>query len=213
MYSQSLEEMTSSFSGNSWLMHVLKQIEVLKFACDWQAKTGPGSKNEKAKFYRTMFALQSDVQAVFSHLSDKEIGRLIKEKYADDFKLWKRRNEGFVTARNRLLTMYNLVRFVCTTWDIVLTVIIQFGASVLIDPVWSVDDLATRRSRSFMAVMMQVIEEIEEEGTLADMLSPLHKDSSRVLLDIIDSLLDRAGAMGHVRDFLRTTPPSYELIL
>ena len=87
----------------------MKHIDILKFAVDFNSARGRGSKNKKARFYESLFAQQVHLHEHFTSLSEKETTVLIKQQYLDEYKQWKRKNEIVVTARNRILKLYNLV--------------------------------------------------------------------------------------------------------
>ncbi|KAF7796956.1 hypothetical protein EIP86_008144 [Pleurotus ostreatoroseus] len=193
---QALAQMTVSHGANQWLVQLMKHIETLKFAIDWNSARGQGSKRQKTWFYQQTFAQQPHLQDVFAGLSRKDTASTIRNEYAQDFKDWKRKNETTVTARNRLFLLYNF-----------------FGSPVFIDSVWTVDHLATQRSRAFMKVFASLSENVPTRNgqTAIEHLQDGHQRGRLVLLAIINALGAGVHVKDHLMEFLDEHPPAHQL--
>ncbi|KAL6306784.1 hypothetical protein BKA93DRAFT_139265 [Sparassis latifolia] len=204
-----IAQKTNETHANSCIYHILSQIETIKFARDWQARSfQAGGKAWVSKFYASVFQDDPKYKPGFDGLT-WEARETRLEALDAEFKKWKRDNEHIVTARNRLLKLYN-----------------TFGAAVLVDPTWSVDDLSKRRSRDFPSVMQYIYAHIPitprlepgddedgdgKEGRSVSALTALQTNTNRAVIRIV-------GAFGgpdvaqHVSKFLEAHPPTFELM-
>lgn len=105
---------------------------------------------------------------------------------------WIRKVGSLITARNRLLEMYN-----------------RFGAAVLLDPVWNVNTLAAHRSNLFSHVFRAVAERLAVvDGTAGfEFLVESHEHASRVLFLVVATMGSKDDAQ-YVASFLEDNPPA-----
>lgn len=93
----------------TWTLHVLNQIEALKFAADWNNLSGEGSLLTKARFYKLVYAIHDSSHIPVSSDVDR-VEAYIDEYASDKYRKWRKINvEPIVTARNRLYTLYHTV--------------------------------------------------------------------------------------------------------
>ncbi|EPT03189.1 hypothetical protein FOMPIDRAFT_1047181 [Fomitopsis schrenkii] len=103
-----------------------------------------------------------------------------------DFAKWRTRAGQLVSARNRLLKLYNM-----------------FGPAVLFDPTWAVQDLVRGRSALFVPVWDKLYAYIREHQPKL----PSVDRAQRVLYPIMDVLGGKTIAQ-HVDKFIRRFPPN-----
>ena len=101
--------MTAAHGTDHWLHTLMKQMDAIKFAAEFNSNQGPGSKKFKTRFYQSLFASQEHLRQTFFARSPEEIANLIKTRHNSEYSKWKRQNETKVTARNRLLALYMMV--------------------------------------------------------------------------------------------------------
>lgn len=184
-----IAQLFSSLRAQEWSFSVLLQVETLKFAIDWSRKTGKGSKNEKTRFYKHLFLQQHDIAPLAKDKTARELDDLIETRFSESFTTWRRQHERVVTARNRLLQMYNV-----------------FGAGVLIDPVWNADRC---RSQDFPAVLGELCRSMPcGEANQAAITYPLHRAAASVLLRMLKHLVSNETAE-YVKAFIDHNPPSF----
>ncbi|KZT05157.1 uncharacterized protein LAESUDRAFT_656727, partial [Laetiporus sulphureus 93-53] len=84
-------------------------VEMIKFAIDWNLRTSqPGGKLWVGQFFTAAFQADPLYNEHFAALSEMEAAA--KMKTLDrQYKQWKQTNAHIVTARNRLLKMYDTV--------------------------------------------------------------------------------------------------------
>lgn len=114
---------------------LLIQIEALKFAQDWSLL----SKLKKSSWYLDAFSKTDNIRGTAQGLPPKELKLFITSHHRQEYEGWKKLQQIRVTARHRLLLLYNV-----------------FGESVLLDPFWSVTQLGRTTSRDFPAVLDKV---------------------------------------------------------
>ncbi|TFY55391.1 hypothetical protein EVJ58_g8282 [Rhodofomes roseus] len=176
---------SGNIAGNAMIM-VLRQIETIKFAVDWQARGAlPGGKKWISDFYKATFMQDPSFATEFQGLTEGAIKQKLQQ-LEPVFAKWRSSAGHTVTARNRLLKMYN-----------------TFGPAVLLDPTWQVNTLVRRRSRLFVPVMEEVSSRLQEEdpGSL-----PSHSRACRALVHIM-TVLGGKDVGRHVRQFVKDVPP------
>ncbi|KAH9836512.1 uncharacterized protein C8Q71DRAFT_758292 [Rhodofomes roseus] len=179
-------ETFSAARQRSHMLHlILQHVEVLKFASDWCARTGKGSRAYKRNFNRSTFRQLPHIQPQLQGLSRKDIDNQLNGPLNTELTQWIRRNEPVITARNRLLEMYN-----------------HFGALILLDPLWDVAHLALHRSSTFADVYRALA-----NATPAHDRRARHELASRVLLSVV-ATLGEADDAAFVQAFLRDYTPA-----
>ncbi|THH18938.1 hypothetical protein EW146_g2125 [Bondarzewia mesenterica] len=167
----------------SFVDSVLNQIEVIKFAADWNSKgSGRGGRTWKKAYYEWAFAKRNP--AGFQGLNNRERqAKLETVAFRGHFMSFKRGYERPVTARNNLLAHYRL-----------------FGSSVLMDPIW---DVSVPRTPNFTDLLARIsgIPPSNDEDDTPTRLDALRAQNDSVLLGIVYKL---GGDVVHdyVRDFL-----------
>ncbi|CCM06276.1 uncharacterized protein FIBRA_08526 [Fibroporia radiculosa] len=141
---------------------------VLKFASNWNAITGSGSTRFKRDFNRAMFCEQPHVARQLDGKNAATRDALLAGPLKVELKQFIRRLQDVITARNRLLEMYN-----------------HFGAVVVVDLVWDVDLI--RGSPEFPRVFRAVAKSLR----LPHRLPALHGSARHVVLAILTVLGDR----------------------
>ncbi|KIP09527.1 hypothetical protein PHLGIDRAFT_116321 [Phlebiopsis gigantea 11061_1 CR5-6] len=168
--------------GHSWAARVVHNVEALKFALDWRTISGPGSQVHKSRFYSHAFA--ATIAPQIPRGDDPRVYIAVYKK--QEYQLWKRDTvEPLVTARNRLLLLYN-----------------TFGAGVLCDPVWNLQDLASHASRDLPAVLIG----LSECRAVAEDLLVRHQNGVHTLLVALDELAGSRVRL-FVHQFLTDNPP------
>ncbi|KAJ7450738.1 hypothetical protein B0H11DRAFT_2077020 [Mycena galericulata] len=132
-----LRQTQSARHTEHYLSNLLLNIDTIKFAKEWNLRTGPGSGKFKAKFNETLFQREND--AIFRDLSSDEV-RDKMEDYAGEFELFKQSRQSIVTARNRLSFAFD-----------------NLGTGILIDPFFSVHNLGDRRAKKFQSLLDMLI--------------------------------------------------------
>ncbi|KAF7795381.1 hypothetical protein EIP86_006538 [Pleurotus ostreatoroseus] len=210
---EQLAQLDTANDGLSWILHVLKHVEALKFAMDWNAIRGRGSQTIKSRFYRDVFVNTPDIREVVRHVPEDELETYVNKTLGRQYKTWKRKHiEPTVTARNRFLALYHSVspRFLSTR-SLSLTPC-QFGSALIIDPAWNITDLAHQASQHFPYVLEALAMHIPahpDDGSSVTTRRLLHDRGTRVLLALVRTLGDR-DLMEHVQDFLIEHPPSFD---
>ncbi|EED82172.1 predicted protein [Postia placenta Mad-698-R] len=178
-----IQRITDSNQGSQLLRLIFKHLEAIHFAKDWNSQSGPGSKLAKTRFNKSVFSQLPHVVDQLGDLTPEEQDRLISGQLQGEYKEWLRRSETIITARNRLLEMYNL-----------------FGAGVLLDPVWNVDHLAAHRTPAFPKVFRLLAEHV------APHMEIRHEQASHALLCLV-GILGSDDDVAHVREFLHNHFP------
>lgn len=109
---QYIDQLNANHNIDDWLRTVITQIENLKFAIDWSTKhpdNNSSLKSQKSASLKSLFTQQPAVKSRLQNASSPD--NLWKAVLAAEFKTWKRKNEVVITARNRLLRLYDLVIF------------------------------------------------------------------------------------------------------
>jgi len=183
----------------SLFYRILKQVEALYFSIDWNSHVGSGSTKFKRNFKRNTFIAQPHIAEQLENLDLTQINALLKGDLKIEFKAWVRKCESTITARNRLLEMYNL-----------------FGVSVLLDPVWSVDTLAAHPNGKFPRLYRAVAQHLASKHARSSGLRPtsrrpllasLHRQALDVLLTLLSTVGNRDDT-AHIRAFLADHPPT-----
>ena len=93
----------SVLSGHSFLHHLVKQIEAVKFSIDWRCKgTHAGEKTYKQAFVQKAFDHDSSLRANSSPEDQKNYQKVIRT-----FKI---KHGKTITVRNYLLQLYEQVK-------------------------------------------------------------------------------------------------------
>jgi len=142
-------EVGKRVDGALFMGRLVKHIEVIKFAVDWDRLRGRGSVVFKREFARSTFLRLPHVHSVMKTLEGENASRVFTKQFSKEFEVWKRRQQLIVTARNRLLELYSV-----------------FGAGVLMDPTWCVEDLVLHRSKVFVSVLSLVLARAQEDPTI-----------------------------------------------
>ena len=117
------------------------------FALDWKQKGHkPGG-----KLYKTNFAQH----IYFAHTGRPpplETGSRVEQQ---DFKTFKKHHQKLITSCNFLLELYRKVLASHSQPHIDLILFTQFGAAILLDPAWEVDNLA-KCTKTFRTVFKRL---------------------------------------------------------
>ncbi|KAI0071213.1 hypothetical protein K474DRAFT_1669222 [Panus rudis PR-1116 ss-1] len=189
-----LSQITGQNLASNAINRLFHSIEAIKFASDWSATVGSGSRNWKNTFYKTTFLRTANVSI---DLGDAEIANLLSGDLKTEYSTWRRQQERKVTARNRLLHLYN-----------------TFGAGVLVDPFWNVDNLAGRHTADFRQVVDLIATHLPgtrgEDGqyTAAETRRNLHRCGGKAAIAIA-RVLSGEPCAAHVRHFLHQYPPEW----
>lgn len=116
---QSIERLEESQRLHRILSYIYHQIEYLKFARDWNSLT---SRKEKTAFFQQAFFMSPSVSSRFRQVTPAEQQALIANALGYEYKTWRRRQERFITACNRVLDLY---RKVITTFHLFLSCLTQ----------------------------------------------------------------------------------------
>ena len=100
--------MANAEAGSSYVARITQAVEILKFAKDWNAPQGEGSKRAKSEFYIRAFQTSPPYIDMYRDVQENKRPHILEE-HKQAFATWKKRNEIVVTARNRLLSLYNAV--------------------------------------------------------------------------------------------------------
>lgn len=97
-------------SANSTVIFILAQIDHLKFAIDWQARREmPGGKKWATHFFKTTFLQDPDIAPQLDGLTSAAI-EAKWEQLQPTYKTWYNTARHAISARGRLLRLYNTVR-------------------------------------------------------------------------------------------------------
>ncbi|GJE91631.1 hypothetical protein PsYK624_077810 [Phanerochaete sordida] len=186
---QTLEAMSGPMS---WVRRLVGQIEVIKFAVEWNAMEGKGTNKMKTDFYVEIY-LQCPAVAVHREIIKKDARGKLPQEFMQAFRRFRRDKEPSVTGRNHLLDLYNL-----------------FGAGVLIEPAFDARILG--RSRRFSELLERVHEELvhDLQADIKDKLKELHEATTPVLLDLAQ-YLGSSQLRGDVSAFIARYPPTFAL--
>ncbi|KZT72864.1 hypothetical protein DAEQUDRAFT_550516 [Daedalea quercina L-15889] len=92
------------------VVSVLLQIETVKFAIDWEARRAlPGGKKWIGAFFKLMFMQDPSYADAFAGLTERQAEKRFTE-LKEVYSKWRNKAGHVVTARNRLLKLYNTVR-------------------------------------------------------------------------------------------------------
>ncbi|KAH9931909.1 uncharacterized protein B0H18DRAFT_988571 [Fomitopsis serialis] len=173
--------------ANNCVVFVLRQIETIKFALDWQDRGAlPGGKKWISDFYKTAFIEDPAFVDEFQGITENAIKVKLRE-LEEPFKRWRNSARHTVTARNRLLRLYNM-----------------FGFGVLLDPTWEVNGLVRGRSRLFVPVLDSLLS-VVRKAEPADL--PSQSDARRALIHIV-TILGGDDIGVHVKRFVQDHPPT-----
>ena len=160
---QAISEIQSGSATSNAITRILLQIETIKFASEWQDQiSSKGSRKSTSAFYKAAFICDSDFAHHFHGLVEPAVESKLKE-LTSDYNKWRNKVGKVVTARNRLLRLYDMVSIsrsvLHTACDR-----IQFGPAVPLDPQWDVQQLVYGRSRLFIPVWNALYYRIREEN-------------------------------------------------
>ncbi|KAH7921409.1 hypothetical protein BV22DRAFT_1132316 [Leucogyrophana mollusca] len=166
---------------------LVRQIGAIKFGVDWNSRGDEaGGKAWKGQYYVNAFKKHPDFKAL-----DPNDG----PAYQKALKAFRRKHEKAVTSRNRLLEVYH-----------------TFGSGALIDPLWNVTDIYTRRSPQFFRVF-ESLRDFVATASLTNTNTPVKSVLSARHPQTSNALLNVAGFLGgqpvydYVQDFLVNLPP------
>ncbi|KAH7913657.1 hypothetical protein BJ138DRAFT_1177941 [Hygrophoropsis aurantiaca] len=185
--SQILFQGEDSKTKEDFLTLLVRQVEAVKFAIDWNLRGDEvGGKRWKGKYFTKIFE---------EHPSSKDLHPDDQDVYRAAFKKFKTKHERVVTARNRLLLLYD-----------------TFGVGILLDPLWDVGHIYTHRSRLFLQVFESLRHHIST-ATLSDsdtfvksILVERHPETTQALLHVAGCLGGMPG-YEYVKTFVETFPP------
>ena len=84
-------------------------METIKFATEWQEHlSGKGVRKRITAFYRMAFMRDSDFSYHFEGLTESAVESKLKE-LTSEYNQWRNKIGRVVTARNRLLRLYDMV--------------------------------------------------------------------------------------------------------
>lgn len=188
-----------SSAGSSWALHVFSQIQVIRFALDWNTL----NKRSKTAWFVVHFAFHH------KEVHDQpDMYDYVTKTLAADFSKWQRNQlEPSVTGRNRLLDLYNFVSLFLHSIPLPHPTPLQFGAAVLVDPVWNI--LALGNSRSFTG-LLPVLAGLVPGVDPIDTLKSHHASSVDALISAFTEVADARIADG-VAQFFTDNPPAFDL--
>lgn len=106
---QAILEMEQGFATTSTVVFVLLQIETVKFALDWQRRlSAEGGRTFITAFYKTAFIANSPYADEFRGLGEAATEAKLAQ-LKKPYTKWRSGAWKVVTARNRLLKLYNMV--------------------------------------------------------------------------------------------------------
>ncbi|EKM55872.1 uncharacterized protein PHACADRAFT_121833 [Phanerochaete carnosa HHB-10118-sp] len=190
---QVIGEMVDNEVGSAYIAGAIQVIEILKFAMDWNGTRGEGSKRGKTQFYIRAFQNCPPYAEAYRTLGDKE-RRTVLEEHKNAFATWKKRNEIVVTARNRLLTLYN-----------------AFGCAVIVDPFWRLDSMGNRCSRSFTAVVERVYARMCDESEDPASTLKEHNKVAYTALKRIFTVVHSQQLAAKIGNFVKDHEPTFAL--
>ncbi|TCD60597.1 hypothetical protein EIP91_009828 [Steccherinum ochraceum] len=193
MREQEIKRLLNEGDAASYGLFTLRQVEGLKFAKDWKATAGRGSRKFKQSYNERIFALH---HIELREMTPQQLSEALTTGGAwdDMFTHWKRQNEITVTTRNQILTLYNAC-----------------GAVVLLDAIW---DIRTHRTKGFPELCDAVYESLianadpKDEHPLA--LTRFHENTC-TLIALVLKRLNLPEIRAHVLAFLQEHPPSFTL--
>ncbi|THG97582.1 hypothetical protein EW026_g4448 [Hermanssonia centrifuga] len=133
-------------------------MESIKFAYDWrQPDKQSGFRKAKADFYEETLSHLEEYQIYFCEVEGTDRKTLYKMNLATPYKNWRHINKPIVTGRNWLLDLYSVV-----IYEYEHTHGSQFGAAILIDPVWEIGNLSRHLSCNLPRLLIQIYDNIPE---------------------------------------------------
>ncbi|EPT02956.1 hypothetical protein FOMPIDRAFT_1047325 [Fomitopsis schrenkii] len=169
-------------TANTIVSFILYQVDNIKFAADWQECRGmPGGKKWASAFFKTAFIQDPNIAPEFLGLTGPATQRHFNA-LAPRFKSWRTATRHAISARGRLLRLYNM-----------------FGAAVLLDTTWAVDRLVNAHSRTFVPVLNNIL------ATVVPAQLPPHARARRALVRII-TVLGGDAVAAHIQHFLDDYP-------
>ncbi|RDB18259.1 hypothetical protein Hypma_000477 [Hypsizygus marmoreus] len=127
-----------------WIFGILQNIENIKFASEW-VKPGEGRNEWRVKFFRLAF--QDRHKEIFEELESHEKAQKMYE-LTGEFAEFKANWESTIAARNQLLDVF-----------------ILFGASILMDPFWNMNNLGKHRTTNFRTLFTTFSTEMPRNGS------------------------------------------------
>lgn len=118
----------------------------------------------------------------------------IRKEHKAAFSQWRKRQEITVTARNRLLSLYN-----------------AFGCMVLVDPFWRIGTVGYGWSRSLTPVIECVYAELCGDDADASAILRVSHENAYASLSQVFAAMHSQELADKIADFVRDNPPEFVL--